>query len=196
MRARWLPVRAEMYRENVAGDGGGASLATAGADRSTAEPYTLRTTPSVRRAFAGRLPESVAVAAYRFTYRIIYRVDDATRTVTVVDVDHRRDVYRPEAPPVTGHHVVAVIRSNVAARGLRQRVTTRVAWWGTGQPRRRRTTDFRRTRMAARAGNMILSRIERKLTAAGSWASPRSADRGTRAPGRRTPRSGQCASGR
>jgi mRNA interferase RelE/StbE len=88
-----------------------------------ADPYQLRTTPTVRRALSERLPETVAVAAYEFmtgplirepyrvgkqllppldnrfsarrgTYRIIYRVDDATRTVTVVDVDHRRDVYR------------------------------------------------------------------------------------------------------
>lgn len=88
------------------------------------EPYALRTTPTVRRALAQRLPEAVAAAAYEFitgplvrepyrvgkrllpplddrlsarrgTYRIIYRVDDGTRTVTVVDVDHRRDVYRP-----------------------------------------------------------------------------------------------------
>jgi mRNA interferase RelE/StbE len=92
-------------------------------EESTAEPYKLRTTPTVRRALGERLPEAVAVAAYEFmtgplirephrvgkrllpplddrfsarrgTYRIIYRVDDATRTVTVVDVDHRRDVYR------------------------------------------------------------------------------------------------------
>jgi len=88
-----------------------------------AEPYELRTTPTIRRALAERLPEAVAVAAYEFmvgpltrqpyragkrllppladrfsarrgTYRIIYRIDDATRTVTVVDVDHRRDAYR------------------------------------------------------------------------------------------------------
>ena len=88
-----------------------------------AAPYQLRTTPNVRRALSERLPEAVAGAAYEFmtgplirepyrvgkhllpplddrfsarrgTYRIIYRVDDATRTVTVVDVDHRRDVYR------------------------------------------------------------------------------------------------------
>lgn len=88
-----------------------------------AEPYTLRTTPTVRRALAERLPEAIAVAVYEFmvgplvrqpyrvgkrllppladrlsarrgTYRIIYRVDEATRTVTVVDVDHRRDIYR------------------------------------------------------------------------------------------------------
>jgi len=87
------------------------------------EPYKLRTTPTVRRALSERLPEAVAVAAYEFmtgplirephrvgkrllpplgdrfsarrgTYRIIYRIDDATRTVTVVDVDHRRDIYR------------------------------------------------------------------------------------------------------
>lgn len=32
-------------------------------------------------------------SARRGTYRIIYRVDDATRTVTVVDVDHRRAIY-------------------------------------------------------------------------------------------------------
>lgn len=86
------------------------------------EPYTLRTTPTVRRALAQRLPEPVAAAAYEFitgplltqpyrvgkglmpplddrfsarrgTYRIIYRIDERTRTVTVVDVDHRRDVY-------------------------------------------------------------------------------------------------------
>jgi mRNA-degrading endonuclease RelE of RelBE toxin-antitoxin system len=85
------------------------------------EPYTLRTTPTVRRALSERLPE--AVAAYEFitgpllqqphrvgkrlmpplddrfsarrgTYRIIYRIDDDANTITVVDVDHRRDVYR------------------------------------------------------------------------------------------------------
>ncbi|HEX7746009.1 MAG TPA: type II toxin-antitoxin system RelE/ParE family toxin [Micromonosporaceae bacterium] len=87
------------------------------------EPYALRTTPTVRRALAERLPEAVAVAAYEFmtgplvrepyrvgkrllppladrysarrgTYRVIYRIDDEAHTVTVVDVDHRRDVYR------------------------------------------------------------------------------------------------------
>jgi mRNA-degrading endonuclease RelE of RelBE toxin-antitoxin system len=92
-------------------------------EATTAEPYRLRTTPTVRRALSEHLPEAVAVAAYEFmtgpligepyrvgkqllppledrfsarrgTYRIIYRVDDATRTVTVVDVDHRRDIYR------------------------------------------------------------------------------------------------------
>jgi mRNA-degrading endonuclease RelE of RelBE toxin-antitoxin system len=92
-------------------------------EESGAEPYQLRTTPTVRRALSERLPEAVAVAAFEFmtgplvrepywvgkqllpplndrfsarrgTYRIIYRIDEANRTVTVVDVDHRRDVYR------------------------------------------------------------------------------------------------------
>jgi mRNA interferase RelE/StbE len=85
--------------------------------------YRLRTTPTVRRALTERLPEAVAVAAYEFmtgplldnpyrvgkrlrpplddrfsarrgTYRIIYRIDDKERVVTVVDVDHRGDAYR------------------------------------------------------------------------------------------------------
>jgi mRNA interferase RelE/StbE len=86
-------------------------------------PYTLRTTPTVRRALTETLPEAVAAAAYEFitgrllsqphrvgkrllaplddrfsarrgTYRVIYRIDDKTRVVTVVDIGHRRDVYR------------------------------------------------------------------------------------------------------
>jgi mRNA interferase RelE/StbE len=85
--------------------------------------YALRTTPTVRRALAESLPEAVAAAAYEFitdplleqphrlgkrllaplddrfstrrgTYRIIYRIDDKARVVTVVDIGHRRDVYR------------------------------------------------------------------------------------------------------
>lgn len=92
-------------------------------EQSAPEPYVLRTTPTVRRALTESLPEAVAAAAYEFitgpllrephrvgkrllpplddrfsarrgTYRIIYRIDDKTRTVTVVDVGHRRDVYR------------------------------------------------------------------------------------------------------
>ena len=87
------------------------------------EPYTLRTTPTVRRALAETLPEAVATAANEFitgplleephrvgkrllrplddrfsarrgTYRVIYRIDDEARVVTVVDIGHRRDVYR------------------------------------------------------------------------------------------------------
>ena len=33
-------------------------------------------------------------SARRGTYRVIYRIDDAARTVTVVDIAHRRDAYR------------------------------------------------------------------------------------------------------
>jgi mRNA-degrading endonuclease RelE of RelBE toxin-antitoxin system len=92
-------------------------------DQPSKEQYILRTTPTVRRALTESLPEAVAAAAYEFmtgpllrephrvgkrllppladrfsarrgTYRIIYRVDDKKRVVTVVDVGHRRDVYR------------------------------------------------------------------------------------------------------
>ena len=77
----------------------------------------------MRRALAETLPEPVAAAAYEFmtgpllsephrvgkrllpplddrfsarrgTYRIIYRVDDSAYVVTVVDVGHRRGIYR------------------------------------------------------------------------------------------------------
>ena len=87
------------------------------------EPYALRTTPTVRRALTDTLPEAVAAAAYEFitgpllaqpyrvgkrllpplddrfsarrgTYRVIYRIDDQARVVTVVDIGHRRDLYR------------------------------------------------------------------------------------------------------
>ncbi len=33
-------------------------------------------------------------SARRGTYRILYRIDDLTRTVTVLRIDHRSDVYR------------------------------------------------------------------------------------------------------
>jgi mRNA-degrading endonuclease RelE of RelBE toxin-antitoxin system len=33
-------------------------------------------------------------SARRGSYRILYRIDDVQRTVTVLRVDHRRDVYR------------------------------------------------------------------------------------------------------
>jgi mRNA interferase RelE/StbE len=87
------------------------------------ERYQLRTTPSVRRSLTERLPEAVAAAAFEFmigplldephrvgkrltppladtfsarrgTYRILYQIDAGSRTVTVVDVDHRGGVYR------------------------------------------------------------------------------------------------------
>jgi mRNA-degrading endonuclease RelE of RelBE toxin-antitoxin system len=92
-------------------------------DEHEEDPYELRTTSTVRRALSETLPEAVAAAAYEFitgllvkepyrvgkrllppmddrfsarrgTYRIIYRIDDKNRIVTVVDVDHRRDAYR------------------------------------------------------------------------------------------------------
>lgn len=85
--------------------------------------YVLAITPTARRQLAEHLPETVATAAYEFisgplldnphrvgkqlrpplddrhsarrgTYRVIYRIDDPSRTVTVVDVAHRRDAYR------------------------------------------------------------------------------------------------------
>jgi mRNA interferase RelE/StbE len=75
-------------------------------------PYTLRATPTVRRALAETLPETVAVAAFEFitgpllenpyrvgkpllpplddrysarrgTYRVIYRIDDDARVVVL-----------------------------------------------------------------------------------------------------------------
>ena len=90
-------------------------------DQPAEDLYELRTTSTVRRGEV--LPEAVAAAAYEFitgpllrepyrvgkrllppmddrfsarrgTYRIIYRIDDKDRVVTVVDVAHRRDVYR------------------------------------------------------------------------------------------------------
>ena len=86
--------------------------------------YVLAITPTARRQLTEHLPEAVAAAAYEFitgpllgnphrvgkqlrpplddrhsarrgTYRVIYRIDDNSRTVTVVDVAHRRDAYRP-----------------------------------------------------------------------------------------------------
>lgn len=34
-------------------------------------------------------------AARRGTYRVLYRIDDTRHEVTVVRIDHRRNVYRP-----------------------------------------------------------------------------------------------------
>jgi mRNA-degrading endonuclease RelE of RelBE toxin-antitoxin system len=92
-------------------------------DVSADDSYELRTTSTVRRAQSETLLEAVAAAAYEFitgplladphrigkrllppmndrfsarrgTYRVIYRIDDKARVVTVVDVAHRRDAYR------------------------------------------------------------------------------------------------------
>jgi mRNA interferase RelE/StbE len=85
--------------------------------------YSLTIAPTARRQLAEVLPEAVAMAAHEFivgplldnphrvgkrlrppledrhtarrgTYRVIYRIDDGKRSVTVVDVAHRRDAYR------------------------------------------------------------------------------------------------------
>jgi mRNA-degrading endonuclease RelE of RelBE toxin-antitoxin system len=87
------------------------------------ETYLLAITPTARRQLTDHLPEVVAAAAYEFivgplldrlhrvgkrlraplddqhsarrgTYRVVYRIDDDTHTVTVLDVAHRRDAYR------------------------------------------------------------------------------------------------------
>ena len=92
-------------------------------DEPDARAYALRATPTVRRALAEKLPEAVATAAFEFitgplleqpyrvgkrllaplddrysarrgTYRVIYRIDDVSRVVTVVDIGNRRNVYR------------------------------------------------------------------------------------------------------
>lgn len=89
----------------------------------TEERYELVISPTARRQLTEHLPESVAFAAYEFivgplldspqrvgkrlrpplddrhsarrgTYRIIYRIDDGRRRVTVVGVIHRGDAYR------------------------------------------------------------------------------------------------------
>jgi mRNA-degrading endonuclease RelE of RelBE toxin-antitoxin system len=87
----------------------------------------VRFQPAARRAISQRLPENVAAAVLEFcdaalavnpqrvgkplfgplagchgarrgTYRIVYRIDEATRTVHVLDVDHRSDIYhQPKA---------------------------------------------------------------------------------------------------
>ena len=85
--------------------------------------YAVRFSTTARRAITDTLPESVAAAAleliqgdlreepYRIgrrlapplddrlsarrgTYGILYQVDDATKTLTIVSIQHRRDAYR------------------------------------------------------------------------------------------------------
>ncbi len=91
---------------------------------ATENRFIVRFTPPARRAISHRLPESVAAAVLEFcdqalamtphrvgkplfgpltgchgarrgTYRIVYRIDDAARIVTVLDIGHRADIYRP-----------------------------------------------------------------------------------------------------
>lgn len=85
--------------------------------------YRIRWTSAARRAIENTLPESVAAAVWEFVngaladnphrvgkqllrelaghwsarrgqYRVIYVIDDNQVIVTVVTIDHRRDVYR------------------------------------------------------------------------------------------------------
>ena len=89
----------------------------------TPDRYTLIITPTARRQLAQHLPEAVALPAHEFivgallnnpqrvgkrlkaplddrhsarrgTYRVIYRIDEEERIVTIVDITHRRDAYR------------------------------------------------------------------------------------------------------
>ena len=91
-------------------------------DQDPSEPYRLILAPGARRALTDRLPASAAFAAWKFIsgplrqrpravgaqlrapfeglwrarrgeYRVRYRIDDAGRTVYVLDIDHRRDIY-------------------------------------------------------------------------------------------------------
>jgi mRNA interferase RelE/StbE len=86
------------------------------------ERYAIRFQPAARRAIAERLPETVAAAVLEFcdaavavnpqrvgkplfgplagchgarrgTYRIVYRVDESSRVVHILDIDHRSEVY-------------------------------------------------------------------------------------------------------
>lgn len=89
--------------------------------------YQVRFQPAARRAISQRLPEAVAAAVLEFcdtalavnphrvgkplfgplagchgarrgTYRIVYRIEENARTVHVLDIDHRSDIYRrPQA---------------------------------------------------------------------------------------------------
>jgi mRNA interferase RelE/StbE len=90
----------------------------------TSGRYAIRFQSAARRAITSTLPESVAAAVLEFcdvaladnpyrvgkpltgplsgchgarrgTYRMVYRIDETTRTVHVLDVDHRSEIYRP-----------------------------------------------------------------------------------------------------
>jgi mRNA-degrading endonuclease RelE of RelBE toxin-antitoxin system len=95
--------------------------------------YEIRFQPAAPRAIAERLPEPVATAVLEFceaalavnphrvgkslfgplagchgarrgTYRIVYRIDETTSTVHVLDIDHRARIYRPHALGVAFMH--------------------------------------------------------------------------------------------
>lgn len=92
------------------------------ADREPAGRYEIRFQPAARRAVSDRLPESVAAAVLEFcdaalavnphrvgkplfgalagchgarrgTYRIVCRIEENTRTVHILDIDHRSEIY-------------------------------------------------------------------------------------------------------
>lgn len=85
--------------------------------------YGVRWSSGARRAIENTLPESVAAAVWEFVngaladnphrvgkqlvgpkvgtwsarrgqYRVLYKIDEGASVVTVLDIDHRRDVYR------------------------------------------------------------------------------------------------------
>lgn len=88
------------------------------------QPFELRITGPAARALAGRLPEKIAAAVHEFimttlldnphrlgkrlllppyegtwsarrgSYRVLYEIDEESRTVTVTAVEHRSDAYR------------------------------------------------------------------------------------------------------
>ena len=88
------------------------------------EPYRLLITGPAARALAGRLPQKVAAAVYEFVtttlldnpqrlgkrlllppyagtwsarrgaYRVLYEIDEDSRTVIVTAIEHRADAYR------------------------------------------------------------------------------------------------------
>jgi mRNA-degrading endonuclease RelE of RelBE toxin-antitoxin system len=86
------------------------------------ERYQIRFQPAARRAIAERLPEAVAAAVLEFceaalavnphrvgkplfgplagchgarrgTYRIVYRIEENTRTALVLDIEYRTEIY-------------------------------------------------------------------------------------------------------
>lgn len=89
----------------------------------TEEPHRLILAPGARRALTDLLPEAVAIAAREFIsgplalaprrvgaplkapfeghwsarrgeYRVRYEIQEATNTLRILDIDHRRDAYR------------------------------------------------------------------------------------------------------
>jgi mRNA interferase RelE/StbE len=94
-----------------------------GREDAEPDPFTLVLAPGARRALSESLPTAAAFAAWEFIsgpllreprrvgaplqapfeglwrarrgeYRVRYRIDDDSREVHVLDVDHRRDAYR------------------------------------------------------------------------------------------------------